>query len=846
MQKYWKWMLMFIACFLCFSETTVWAAGLSITYNGKTYQYEGKQLKVQCSGKNVNISKTSGILEDGYALLPYGVFSQSSLGVKTTYSASKKTITFQYDKEKVVVTLNSKTMLVNGKKQTLPVTPKSVHYNAANVTKILVPSRSIAEALGLDYAYNSKTATVSIKQKEGKNIQVEEKPKVYKTLSLTYGGKTYSYTGKQLSVECGKKKVDLSKTPGFLEDGYAMLPYKAVFGNQALGVKTSYNATKKAITFQKGTQKLVLTINSKNATLNGKKITLPTAPKSVRYNQYKVTTTVVPSRIVADSLGLEYVYTSSQSKIQINSKNTGDVQEPSDNHTQEPKGRMIQYNGKKVTITKKDVNVKSEGKTIKTPVDGVILNNIAMVPAYYLYNKNIDLGTTYKYNSSKKQATLTGNGNKLVLTMGKKTALLNGKSIALEEPAWLIKEIATSKTYCMVPAKSTAEALGFRYAWDNKSVTALVSLPEEVDDGKDNPDDTFEDTTEEPTQDPDTTEKTTEATTTTEQVTTEEPISTGTTEEPSNTTETSIGVSGTGKVTIPRPDQIKWAACTIEDDYHNRQLHITLPDDYEAFYLKNPIMYDKTLVTEVNLSYSNGKTKISIRTPKIRAYTCKEQEENWELGIKAPKEIYNKIIVIDAGHGGEDPGSMSSQYGVIEKNTTLNIAQKSKKYFSMDPSIKVYYTRLTDSQQGITYGNGVTSTTISVKNRAEFANEVEADLFISVHCNSVDYESAKGSEVLYSSKNTSVTSSGLNSKKFADLAFPFLLEAIGSEKRSVKDSPNLIVCKNTKMPAILLETAFLSNQDDATLLKDDGILEQIAKALYDIAVETWKQYPTGR
>ena len=83
-------------------------------------------------------------------------------------------------------------------------------------------------------------------------------------------------------------------------------------------------------------------------------------------------------------------------------------------------------------------------------------------------------------------------------------------------------------------------------------------------------------------------------------------------------------------------------------------------------------------------------------------------------------------------------------------------------------------------------------------------------------------------------------------KQFADMAFPHLLDAVGSLKRSVKDSPNLIVCKNTNMPAILLETAFLSNKEDADLLKDTDVLEQIAKAIYDTVQEVFEEYPTLR
>src|SRR5699024_8677160 len=188
----------FVLSFVWFLNQTqfVQAAVLSITYNGQTYKYEGKQLSVKCGDEIFNLKKCPGILENGYGLLPYNVFQHQSLGVSTTYNKTKKTITFAYKQQKVVVTLNSNKMKVNGKTQTLPVVPRSVRYNDTKVTKLLVPSRSIAEALGLQYSYNSAKALISMSQKAGSNESVSTDTKK-EGISITYNGKTYQYTGKQ-------------------------------------------------------------------------------------------------------------------------------------------------------------------------------------------------------------------------------------------------------------------------------------------------------------------------------------------------------------------------------------------------------------------------------------------------------------------------------------------------------------------------------------------------------------------------------------------------------------------------------------------------------------------------
>ena len=835
MKKYLRFLTLFLLCFTMTmgQYATAKAAGLSITYSGQTYDYTNKQLSVVCGGKKVDLKKTPGILEDGYGLLPYDVFQNSSLGVTVTYASKKKTITYQYAKQKVVLTLNSNVMKVNGKSQKMPIVPKLVRYNAAKVTKPLVPSRNVAEALDLDYSYDSKTATISMKQKKGMNVTVPEDTK--SGLSITYNGKTYDYNGKQLSVICGGESVDLKKNPGILEDGYALLPY-TVFQQEGLDVKATYQPKKKTLTFQYGKQKVVVTLNSNTMKVNSSTKTLPVTPKLVKYNDTGVTKPLVPSRSVAEALGLDYYYDSKTATISIGQKSnnqSGSENNSSDKNDQssETTGRKVKYDGKVVTITKRDVTIKTEGVIVKTAMPGIILNNTSMLPAYNTFNKNKYLGSTYKYDAKKQQVTITGNGNKIVLTLGKKTALLNGKSISLAEPAWLMTNLENNKNYCMIPGQSVAEALGYVYIWDNSNVVSMINKS---------------DNSKEPTEDETTEEPTTEEPTT-EEPTTEEP----TTEQPSTGDQNSSKPSDLKEfdISIPRPSsKVKWSDCEVEDDYHNRRFIITLPANYSSFYNKNKISYNTSgLVQSVVVTAdSKQNTQIIITTKIIQALAYKETADSWMLGIKDPTDLYDKVIVLDAGHGGSDTGSTSSKYGVIEKNVALNIIKKTQKYFANDSDLKVYYTRLEDSQNGITYGDGVSTTTVSVINRAQFANDIAADLFISVHCNSVDYESARGTEVLYSSKNTAVTESGLTSKKFADLAFPYLLNAVGSTKRSVKDSPNLIVCKSTKMPAILLETAFLSNKQDADILKDENKLDDIAKSIYDMVHSAFDQYPADR
>ena len=686
-------------------------------------------------------------------------------------------------------------------------------------------------------------------------------------LSITYNGTTYLYDNKRLKVECNGTMILSDKTPGILENGNGLVPYN-IFQYKDLGVKANYNKKTKKITFEYNKQKAIVTVGKDTMVCNGKSIMLPAKPRFVRYNQSKITKLLVPSRKIAETLGLDYEYNSAKAVISI--KQNGKITENKENTTKKEENiakNQIEIDGKIVTLTEPEVSIKTEGMLIKEK--GFIIQDIAMLPAYQVFHKNKALGTTYKYDSKKKEGKITANGNTVVFKAGQKSVLLNGKKYNLINNIYMAKKGTKKKTYCVVPGREISRLLGFDYYWDkNNSTSVITKKPQQSNPDKlDKPsggaiEKPSTGTTEKPSTG--TTEKPSTGTTEKPSTGTTEKPSTGTTEKPSvgTTEKPSTGITekpstgttekpSTGitenincEVSIKRPSsKVTWAMCDIVDDYHNRKWIITIQGDYKKFYEENPAFYNSLEVESVEVhNNSEGNTEIVIKTPTIKGISCYETKTSWELSVKSPKEIYDKIIVLDAGHGGKDSGAVSS-FGVIEKESALKMVQAAKKYFDFDPSIKVYYTRLSDSQENITYGETVASTTTSVINRAKFANEIEADLFISIHCNSALNRAAKGTEILYSSQNTVVQQSGLTSKLFAETAFPILLEAVGSTKRSIKDMPNLIVCRNSEMPAILMEIAFVSNSEDAAILKDDACIDKIGKGIYDIVVATYDQYP---
>lgn len=168
------------------------------------------------------------------------------------------------------------------------------------------------------------------------------------------------------------------------------------------------------------------------------------------------------------------------------------------------------------------------------------------------------------------------------------------------------------------------------------------------------------------------------------------------------------------------------------------------------------------------------------------------------------------VVCIDPGHGGKDPGAVAFD-GLCEKDVVLDISRKlatKLRSFELD----VVMTRETDVY-------------ITLLERAYIANEANADLFVSVHTNSVTSRQAHGAEVLV----YSLTSSSL---PVAEDILSNLTE-LGLRNRGIKPRPKLIVLKRTDMPAVLVEPAFISCDHgiDYQILRSSYGLDQIADAI---------------
>ena len=167
-----------------------------------------------------------------------------------------------------------------------------------------------------------------------------------------------------------------------------------------------------------------------------------------------------------------------------------------------------------------------------------------------------------------------------------------------------------------------------------------------------------------------------------------------------------------------------------------------------------------------------------------------------------------KIIVIDPGHGGSDPGASAN--GLLEKNLNLNICLKLVEKLS-EYDADIILTRDSD-------------TAVDLKKRADTANRAPADLFLSVHCN------AGGGEGFESYTHLDATASTLSTGEIIHREVAaFCLERNVAD-RGMK-AADFAVLRLTAMPAVLLELLFVDHPRDAGLLQNEVFLRDLTSAV---------------
>lgn len=183
----------------------------------------------------------------------------------------------------------------------------------------------------------------------------------------------------------------------------------------------------------------------------------------------------------------------------------------------------------------------------------------------------------------------------------------------------------------------------------------------------------------------------------------------------------------------------------------------------------------------------------------------------------ALSNVKNKIITIDPGHGGSDSGAVGPN-GYTEKEGAFAISQKVASILNQSGA-KVVMTR--DSDVDV-YGPNASARN-ELQARVDVGNNANSDIFVSIHCNAFVNPAANGTQTFY-------YGSSYQGQRLAQSIQEKMIEANGLRDRGISTC-NFYVVKHSYMPAVLIETAFITNYDEEALLSDDEWQTTMAKAI---------------
>jgi N-acetylmuramoyl-L-alanine amidase len=180
------------------------------------------------------------------------------------------------------------------------------------------------------------------------------------------------------------------------------------------------------------------------------------------------------------------------------------------------------------------------------------------------------------------------------------------------------------------------------------------------------------------------------------------------------------------------------------------------------------------------------------------------------------------VVMLDPGHGGYDPGTITSQ-GVYEKEINLQIAQKVKEM--LGPSgIEVFLTREEDIDHVPDGVSGKkTKKQVDLNRRIQLAMEAQADVFVSLHVNSTASGQQSGAETFYHYQSES-------GKRLAEFIQQELIK-IPSMNRRIAKPGDFYIIKNTSMPAVIVEVGYLSSSKERKKLQQSWYQEQLSRAI---------------
>ena len=296
-------------------------------------------------------------------------------------------------------------------------------------------------------------------------------------------------------------------------------------------------------------------------------------------------------------------------------------------------------------------------------------------------------------------------------------------------------------------------------------------------------------------------------------------------------TESKVEISDTvvvkdEKLNIELPDGNDGDDVQIVNDYVNRTVYVRFAKGVKNYSENYVVRGSSNHIA--NLSYyRDGEAGVlELNLDKVCEHFYSFEDGFLCIEFKDLHEAYDKIVVVDAGHGGKMPGAVKKN--IIEKNLNLDIVLKLKEIVDKadNESIKVLYTRLEDVNP-------------SYADRVGLANKLEADLFISVHNNassSGKFNEENGTMVLYSPDETDDSS-----KRLAQICLDNVTASAGSKRMGLVKANDIYIVRESEVPVALIEVGFMTNTKELDNLCSDTYQYKVAQGIYNAILAAFEE-----
>ena len=647
-------------------------------------------------------------------------------------------------------------------------------------------------------------------------------------MDLFYNGKHHAYAAKEVKIEIDGKAMVPKDMPAVIIDGRTMLPMRQIA--QELGCEVNWNEAAKQIYVMRGSDIIVFTVDSKTGYENGKEFTMD-VPATIVNDR-----TMLPVRALADALHLNIKWDDPNRIVSIQSGDTVVKDEPKAPESgQTTAGTLTGIQTPSAKDADQTFTIQADGPMGR--YEKTFVDDQKIVLDFYGAKSSLPSEIT-KTNSDIvtgiRTATHENNGDSFTRVVFD----LSGKK------DYEVTQSADKKNITISFGKTTVDKISAVHSQNKDIITiggtgsfgasvAMTADPQKIIVTIPNCQSNLSDkiNTDELQYVLDGKVDTSKGNTVELVLAVEDLVQYSYREENQNlileiypTTLKNMRYDKNANVLyLDKKEKIDTGSVKFEDHYLDGYFDVTLPGDYESDYGYGTYDVKGTVVENIEVSTKGGNTTFRFKQNRISAYEVTDEGDSYAIRVKNPKEVYDKVLLLDAGHGGKDPGTSGN--GMQEKNLNLTIAQKIAQKLQ-GSGIKVYMTRDSD-----VYPENST--------RAKTANDI-ADLMVSIHMNSGP-ETANGTETLYQ-VHANDNGERLTSKQLAEILQGKVVSATGNTNRGAKLWTDVLILNRTTVPSVIVEVIFITNTGDALKISNPAYQDQVAQAIADGIQEAVK-YP---